>query len=399
MLAGKKILIAVCGSIAAYKTAFFIRLLVKNGAEVRVLMTESAKDFISPLTLSTLSKNPVHSTFIKDEAGQWTNHVEMGLWADLMIIAPLSANTLGKMAHGICDNILLATYLSARCPVMIAPAMDLDMYQHPTTQENLRKVQTFGNILLEAHSGELASGLVGVGRMQEPEALLDSIIEFFSGSKKLKDKKILITSGPTHESIDPVRFIGNHSTGKMGKEIALEFAKRGAVVEFISGPAQHLPEHPNINTYLIGSADELYEKAKKIFPTVSISIFAAAVADYKPEKVLPSKIKKEDKSLEIKLIPNPDIALELGKIKSKDQINVGFALETDQEESNAKSKLKKKNFDMIVLNSLQHKGAGFAHDTNQVTIYTNDNKTVNFELKSKHQVAIDLVDMIESKLS
>ena len=398
MLAGKKILVAVCGSIAAYKAAFFIRLLVKNGAEVKVLMSESAKDFISPLTLSTLSKNPVHSTFIKNEAGQWTNHVELGLWADLMIIAPLTANTLGKMANGICDNILLATYLSARCPVMIAPAMDLDMYQHPTTKENLRKVQAHGTLLLEAHSGELASGLVGIGRMQEPEDLLDTIIKFLSGSEKLKGKKVLITSGPTHESIDPVRFIGNHSTGKMGREIALEFARRGASVEFISGPVQHLPEHPNIKTHSIRSADELYEKAKEIFPNTNISVFAAAVADYKPEKAFSSKIKKENQSLELKLTPNPDIASELGKLKSKGQINVGFALETDEEESNAKAKLEKKNFDMIVLNSLKHKGAGFAHDTNQITIYTKDNNTVNFELKSKHQVAIDLVDMIESKL-
>ncbi len=396
MLAGKKILIAVCGSIAAYKTAFFVRLLVKEGAEVKVIMTSSAKDFITPLTLSTLSKNPVYSEFIKNEQGEWVNHVELGLWADLMIVAPLSANTLSKMANGQADNLLTAIYLSARCPVMVSPAMDLDMYQHPTTRDNLKKLNSYGNIIIEAEDGELASGLHGIGRMAEPEHLLEAIRIHFKKKETLKGKKVLITSGPTHEAFDPVRFIGNHSTGKMGRSIALACAKRGATVDFVTGPVQHLPHHPAINIQNITSAEELYEAARKSFLDADIAIFTAAVVDYRPKEIAASKIKKQKDNLEITLVPNPDIAMELGKLKKNGQVTVGFALETDNEEENAQGKLKKKNLDMIVLNSLNHEGAGFSHDTNRVTIFKKDNNQISFELKSKDQVAEDLLDTLEN---
>ncbi|XOV94463.1 MAG: bifunctional phosphopantothenoylcysteine decarboxylase/phosphopantothenate--cysteine ligase CoaBC [Bacteroidota bacterium] len=395
MLAGKKIIIAVCGSIAAYKTAFFIRLLVKEGAEIKVIMTSSAKDFITPLTLSTLSKNPVYLEFLKNNQGEWVNHVKLGLWADLMIVAPLSANTLAKLANGLSDNLLTAVYLSARCPVMVSPAMDLDMYQHPTTRENLRKLAGFGNRIIEAEEGELASGLHGIGRMAEPEHLLDAVKDHFKKKESLKGKKVLITSGPTHEAFDPVRFIGNHSTGKMGRSIALACANRGATVEFITGPVQHLPNHPGIQIQKITSAEDLFKASKKSFKNADIAIFTAAVVDYRPKEVSPSKIKKDKGNLEITLVPNPDIAMELGKLKSKKQITVGFALETDNEAENAQAKLKKKNLDMIVLNSLNHEGAGFSHDTNKVTIFQKDNKQINFELKTKDQVAEDLLDELE----
>lgn len=397
MLDGKKILLAVCGSIAAYKTAFFVRLLVKAGAEVRVIMTESAKGFISPLTLSTLSKNPVLASFTKGETGEWNNHVELGLWADLMIVAPLSANTLAKFAAGACDNLLTATYLSARCPVMLCPAMDLDMYQHPATKANLNTVRAYGNILIDAEDGELASGLSGVGRMAEPETILQKVEEHFATAKSLTDQKVLITSGPTYEAIDPVRFIGNHSTGKMGSSIAYEFARRGAEVTFISGPVGHYPKHPKITVTKVRSAEEMYAISKKSFPEASIAVFTAAVADYRPKEVAKSKIKKQEENLGITLVPNPDIAKELGKQKKK-QYTVGFALETDKEEINAINKMKQKNLDMIVLNSLNHKGAGFAHDTNQISIFDRHNNVKHFELKSKAEVAKDLVDMIEKTL-
>ena len=389
MLAGKKILLAVCGSIAAYKTAFFVRLLVKEGADVKVIMTESAKDFITPLTLSTLSKNPVYSEYFDKSSGEWHNHVELGMWADLMLIAPLSANTLGKMANGICDNLLLATYLSAKCPVMAAPAMDLDMYQHPSTKENLKKLQSFGNEIIEARDGELASGLSGQGRMAEPEELLELIKKKFVNAEALKGKRVLITSGPTFEAIDPVRFIGNHSSGKMGSAIAQAFQQAGAETVMVSGPASHFPSGGELIE--VSSATEMLAEAKKHHENVDIVVFSAAVSDYRPENPAKEKIKKKDDTLQINLVKNPDIAAELGK-KKKDQFHIGFALETTNEEVNAKEKLKKKNFDLIVLNSLNDTGAGFQQDTNKVTFFDKNNNEHKFELKSKTDVAKDIVD-------
>jgi len=399
MLEGKKVLLAVCGSIAAYKAAFFVRLLVKSGAEVKVIMTESAKDFITPLTLATLSKNPVLSSFYQNENGEWHNHVELGLWADLMIVAPVSANTLSKLANGAADNLLTAVYLSARCPVMVCPAMDLDMYQHPATRRNLKTLADYGNIIVDAESGELASGLSGEGRMAEPEHILEKVKSFFQQTQSFVGKKVMMTSGPTHESIDPVRFIGNHSTGKMGKAIALELANRGAEVEFISGPAAHAPHHPLIRVTKVTSAEEMFEAAKAYFEMSDIGIFTAAVADYKPETMATSKLKKKEQALQITLVPNPDIASQLGAMKKKHQFTVGFALETDEEQVNARKKLESKNLDVIVLNSLNHEGAGFAHDTNKVSIFDRHNKEQHFELKSKVEVAKDLVDFIEQSLN
>lgn len=398
MLDGKKVLIAVCGSIAAYKTAFFVRLLIKAGAEVQVIMTESAKSFITPLTLSTLSKKPALSSFEKNDMGEWNNHVELGLWADLMVVAPASANTLSKFAAGACDNLVTAVYLSARCPVMICPAMDLDMYKHPATVKNLKTLKDYGNFIVDAEEGELASGLNGEGRMAEPEHILRHVENYFRQSQSLKGKKVLMTSGPTHEAIDPVRFIGNHSTGKMGRAIAMELVARGAEVQFVSGPTGHYPKHPQIQVTKVTSADEMFEAAKAYFPESDVAIFTAAVADYKPKNVATSKIKKKESDLDIVLAPNPDIAKQLGAVK-KHQFTVGFALETDEEEVNAVSKLEKKNLDMIVLNSLNHEGAGFAHDTNKVSIFDRHNNVSHFELKSKAEVAKDLVDLLEKALN
>ena len=393
MLAGKKILLAVCGSIAAYKTAFFVRLLKKEEAEVRVIMTDSAKDFITPLTLATLSKNPVFSTYFEKDSGTWHNHVELGLWADMMIIAPLSANTLGKMANGICDNLLLATYLSARCPVMVAPAMDLDMYKHPGTQANLAKLRSFGNEIIEARNGELASGLSGQGRMAEPEELIEIIKKTLGSRKLLQNKRVLITSGPTYEAIDPVRFIGNHSSGKMGSAIAKAFKDSGATVTVVNGPVDHVED--GVENILVSSANEMLDEVDKRHHHSDIVIFAAAVSDYRPTSPSHQKIKKEDgvDTLEIKLEKNPDIAAKIGA-KKKDQIHVGFALETHDEEANAKKKLIKKNFDLIVLNSLNDKGAGFKSGTNKVTFFDRNNKTLKFELKNKEEVAKDIVDYV-----
>lgn len=395
MLAGKKILLAVCGSIAAYKTAFFVRLLVKEGAEVKVIMTESAKDFITPLTLATLSKNPVHSEYFDNKSGEWHNHVELGLWADLMLVAPLSANTLGKMANGICDNLLLATYLSAKCPVMVAPAMDLDMYQHPTTQENLKKLESFGNLVIEARDGELASGLSGQGRMAEPEELLEIVKKKLSNTEALKGKRVLITSGPTFEAIDPVRFIGNHSSGKMGSALAKAFQEAGAETIMVSGPATYFPSSGEV--IKVNSASEMLEQTEKHHDHSDIVVFSAAVSDYRPESPAKEKIKKKENSLQINLVKNPDIAAELGK-KKKHQFHVGFALETTNEEVNAKEKLEKKNFDLIVLNSLNDKGAGFQQDTNKVTFFDKNNNRQKFELKSKTAVAHDIVDQVIKNL-
>jgi phosphopantothenoylcysteine decarboxylase/phosphopantothenate--cysteine ligase len=390
-LAGKKILLGVCGSIAAYKSALLVRLLVKNGADVKVIMTAAAHDFITPLTLSTLSKNPVLTHFSKDETGQWNNHVELGLWADVFVLAPASANTLAKMANGLCDNLLLATYLSARCPVMFAPAMDLDMWQHASTQANLKTLMAFGNILIEPTHGELASGLVGTGRMAEPEQILQSI-EFFFKPGRLTGKKALVTAGPTYEALDPVRFIGNHSTGKMGFAIAEELSREGAEVILVSGPT-HLTAPAGVNVVKVNSAEEMFMASKTYFASADITVFSAAVADYKPASKADQKIKKGSGPMVIELVKTYDIAAELGKLKKPGQITVGFALETENERTNAQSKLKAKNFDLIVLNSLNDAGAGFGHDTNKISIIS-ASTSKEFNLKSKKEVAGDIVTAI-----
>lgn len=393
MLTGKRILLGVSGSIAAYKSAFLTRLLVKAGAEVKVIMTPSAHDFITPLTLSTLSQNPVLTNFTKDETGQWNNHVDLGLWADAFVIAPATANTLAKMASGICDNLLMAVYLSARCPVFFAPAMDLDMLKHPSTKNNFQKLTSWGNRLIDPTHGELASGLVGTGRMAEPEEILKSLILFFSDGP-LKGKKALVTAGPTHEAIDPVRFISNHSTGKMGFAIAQELANQGAEVTLITGPTSLSKELNGINVISVNSADEMYSASVQQFTHSDISVLSAAVADYKPAKKADQKIKKKDEVFTLELVKTTDIAAELGKLKRNGQIIVGFALETENEEVNAEKKLASKNFDLIVLNSLNNPGAGFGHDTNKVTIISSSKKKVEFNLKSKTEVARDIVSTI-----
>jgi phosphopantothenoylcysteine decarboxylase / phosphopantothenate---cysteine ligase len=399
MLRNKKILLGVCGSIAAYKAAFLIRLLVKAGADVRVISTTSASDFISPLTLSTLSKNPVLTKFVKNENGEWNNHVELGLWADLMLIAPLSANTLGKMANGICDNLLLATYLSAKCPVMVAPAMDLDMYAHPSTQQNIKTIQSFGNMIIDAEDGELASGLSGQGRMAEPENILKHIESYFSKSKSLAGKKVLITAGPTYEAIDPVRFIGNHSSGKMGYSIAKACLELGAEVVLISGPSnESIPENEALKLIRVQSAKEMLLAAEENFTSATIGILSAAVADYAPKTVENKKIKKSEDTLTIELTRNPDIAKTLGAKKRKDQLLIGFALETDNEEANAKKKLEAKNFDLIVLNSLQDEGAGFAHHTNKVTLITSKD-SLALPLLTKDETATNIINYVVNLLN
>jgi phosphopantothenoylcysteine decarboxylase / phosphopantothenate---cysteine ligase len=397
MLTGKKILLGVTGSIAAYKAALLTRLFVKAGAEVKVLMTRSAHEFITPLTLSTLSKNPVLTEFVKDQSGQWNNHVELGLWANVMIIAPASANTVAKMANGLCDNLLLATYLSCRSQVFLAPAMDLDMLQHPSTQGNLKKLQSFGNHIIDPGFGELASGLTGSGRMAEPEEIFHALDRFFSESDTLKGKKVLVTAGPTHEAIDPVRFIGNHSSGKMGFAIAEALASKGATVNLVTGPTQQRASHPGIAVKSVMSAEEMYNACAALFPTSDITVLSAAVADYKPAVKAEQKIKKKDEEMTIMLTKTHDIAASLGKMKHNGQIIVGFALETEQEQVNALKKLESKNFDLIVLNSLNDKGAGFGHDTNKITIIDRQQKAKTFELKSKKEVANDIVNAILEK--
>jgi phosphopantothenoylcysteine decarboxylase / phosphopantothenate---cysteine ligase len=398
MLAGKKILLGVTGSIAAYKSAVLTRLLVKAGAEVKVVMTKSAHDFITPLTLATLSKNPVLSKFIKDESGQWNNHVELGLWADAMVISPASANTLAKMANGLCDNLLLAVYLSARCPVFFSPAMDLDMLQHPSTRENIQKLKSFGNQIIEPEYGELASGLVGLGRMAEPEEIVKQLSEFLKTRSRLQGKKVLVTAGPTHEAIDPVRFIGNHSSGKMGFAIAEALANEGASVNLITGPTQQHTQHPLISVKQVTSAEEMYNACATLFPTIDITVLSAAVADYKPTVKADQKIKKKDDTLTLELTKTHDIAASLGKMKHNGQVIVGFALETEQEQSNALKKLESKNFDLIVLNSLNDKDAGFGHDTNKVTIIDRKQQMKTFDLKDKKEVARDIVNAIIEKI-
>ncbi|MBB6459731.1 bifunctional phosphopantothenoylcysteine decarboxylase/phosphopantothenate--cysteine ligase CoaBC [Flammeovirga kamogawensis] len=394
ILKGKKILIGVTGGIAAYKIALLVRLFKKQKAEVQVIMTEAAKQFITPVTLSTLSENPVLTQYANEETGEWNSHVKLGLWADLMIIAPATANTMAKMANGLCDNLLMATYLSARCPVMIAPAMDLDMFVHPSTTRNINILTSYGHLIVDAEEGELASGLVGKGRMAEPEHILDAVTSFFSPKKELplSGKKAIITAGPTKEKIDPVRFITNGSTGKMGYAIAEELAQQGAEVTIISGPVQVCASN-NINIIPVASAEDMYKAVDSIFDTADICIFTAAVADYTPLNYSDSKIKKKDGDLDIKMKRTIDIAKTMGERKKEHQITVGFALETDNELANAKGKLTKKNVDFVVLNSLKEKGAGFGHDTNKVVIVSAD-KTKELPLLSKVEVAEHIVKEI-----
>ena len=394
MLKNKNILIGVTASIAAYKSAFLVRLLVKSGANVKVIMTEASTEFITPLTLATLSKNPVVIEFTKNKQGEWNNHVELGLWADTFLIAPASANTLAKMANGICDNLLLASYLSAKCPVYLAPAMDLDMYKHKSTVDNLKRLQSYGNKIIQPGIGELASGLFGEGRMAEPEEIISFLEKEFSKKLPFTGKHVLVTAGPTYEAIDPVRFIGNHSSGKMGFAIAEEFANQGAEVTLVCGPNSLKTINKNINRVDITSADELFNASHKAFKNVDIAILSAAVADYKPSKTASQKIKKSNGTKVIDLIPTKDTLAELGKLKTKKQLLIGFALETENEIENAKLKIKKKNLDLIVLNSLKDKGAGFKTDTNKITIIDKYNKIIKFELKSKEDVAKDILKMI-----
>lgn len=400
ILSGKKILLGVTAGIAAYKTAHLVRLFVKAGAQVKVVMTPAAKDFVTPLTLSTLSKNPVHSTFFEKgdvENEQWNSHVDLGLWADYMLIAPATANTLSKMASGVCDNLLLATYLSAKCKVYFAPAMDLDMYQHPATKQSIEKLQSFGNVFIPSASGELASGLMGEGRMEEPENIVSFIENEIVKGLPLYNKKVLITGGPTYEAIDPVRFIGNHSSGKMGFELAKKAANLGANVYLITGNSNETVSHSLIQRIDVVSAEEMYNEVHKYFASVDIAILSAAVADYKPKNVAVSKIKKSADTMTIELVKTQDILASLGKVK-KHQFLVGFALETNNELQNAISKLKTKNLDLIVLNSLQDKGAGFKEETNKVTIIDKFEKISEFSLKSKAEVAEDIFNVILNKI-
>ncbi|MFT5619655.1 MAG: phosphopantothenoylcysteine decarboxylase/phosphopantothenate--cysteine ligase [Arenicella sp.] len=394
MLKGKRILLGISGSIAAYKTASLVRLLKKEGAHVQVIMTESATTFITPLTLATLSENPVLIQFQKNESGEWNNHVELGLWADLFIIAPASANTLGKMVNGICDNLLIASYLSARCKTVVCPAMDLDMYAHPSTQSNLERLRGYGNLVIDSEEGELASGLSGKGRMAEPETILAWIENFFATKRKaLLGKQVMITAGPTHEHLDPVRFIGNSSSGKMGYAIATALWEQGAEVTLISGPSNEKLPSKEISLIRVTNAQEMFEVSSFYFPQSDIGIFSAAVADYSPKVVANTKIKKSDPKMMVELEKTRDIALEMGKLKQPNQITVGFALETDNELENAKRKLAKKKFDLVVLNSLQDDGAGFGYDTNKVTFVTKSG-VESYPLKPKTEVAKDVVQAV-----
>ena len=388
----------VTGSIAAYKAATLTRLLVKEGASVKVVMTPLAKEFITPLTMATLSKSPIMVDFYNPENGDWNSHVDLGLWADLYLIAPASANTIGKMAGGIADNLLLTTYLSAKCPVMVAPAMDLDMYKHPVTQRNLKVLQSFGNIIIEPESGELASGLIGKGRMEEPERIVAFIADYFARQEDFKGKKVVVTAGPTYEKIDPVRFIGNYSSGKMGLAIAEEFAGRGAEVVLVCGPVNLKTSHPAIRRVDVESAVQMYEVTSKEFVNSDVAVLSAAVADFTPKEKADHKIKRGKDDLLLELLPTKDIAAELGRIKTASQLLVGFALETNDEEVTALSKMQRKNLDMIVLNSLNDKGAGFSVDTNKVTILDKAGDKTVYELKTKVEVAKDIVDQIAFRL-
>ena len=399
VLSGKNILLGVTAGIAAYKSAFLVRLLVKSGASVKVVMTPSAKEFVTPLTLSTLSKNEVFSSFTneEDENAQWNNHVELGLWANLFIIAPATANTMSKMANGTCDNLLLATYLSAKCPVYYAPAMDLDMYKHPSTLATFKTLDSFGNIAISAVYGELASGLIGQGRMAEPEDIVSFVEKDLLKGLPLRGKKVLLTAGPTFEAIDPVRFIGNHSSGKMGYALASLAANLGAEVVLVSGPVGLRLEDPMVNVVSVSSAEQMYEAVHEFYTDCHVAILSAAVADYRPKEVASEKIKKKEGTLTLELEKTKDILASLGANKTN-QFLVGFALETENELENAKTKLKKKNLDLIVLNSLRDKGAGFGKDTNKVTLITKGNKVIPFQVKNKKEVAKDILTHIIDQL-
>ncbi|BEG98895.1 bifunctional phosphopantothenoylcysteine decarboxylase/phosphopantothenate--cysteine ligase CoaBC [Bacteroides sedimenti] len=395
MLKGKKIVLGITGSIAAYKACYIIRGLIKRGAEVQVVITPAGKEFITPITLSALTSKPVISEFFSGRDGTWNSHVDLGLWADAMLIAPATASTIGKMANGIADNMLITTYLSAKAPVFVAPAMDLDMFAHPSTQKNLDILRSYGNHIIEPGEGELASHLVGKGRMEEPEAIIKVLEEFFASEQDLSKKKVLITAGPTYEKIDPVRFIGNYSSGKMGFALAEECAERGAEVTLIAGPVQMKTVHPNIKRIDVESAQEMYEASIANYPSADAGILCAAVADFTPQVVADSKIKRKGDEMTVVLKPTQDIAASLGKIKRNDQLLAGFALETNDELQNAQSKMERKNFDFIVLNSLQDQGAGFRHDTNKIIIIDKNGKT-EFPLKSKREVASDIIDRMVS---
>ncbi|WP_299528534.1 bifunctional phosphopantothenoylcysteine decarboxylase/phosphopantothenate--cysteine ligase CoaBC [uncultured Lutibacter sp.] len=400
VLSGKNILLGVTAGIAAYKTAHLVRLFIKAGAQVKVVMTPASKDFVTPLTLSTLSQNPVYSTFFDksdEENEEWNSHVELGLWADFMIVAPATANTLSKMANGVCDNLLLAVYLSAKCKVYFAPTMDLDMYKHPTTTANIEKLKNFGNVFIAPSSGFLASGLEGEGRMEEPENIVSLIENDIIKGLPLYDKSVLITAGPTYEAIDPVRFIGNHSSGKMGFELAKMAVNLGAQVYLITGPSNEKVSHSLIKRIDVISAEEMYNEAHKIYSSINIAILSAAVSDYKPKIVAENKIKKSTDTMNIELVKTKDILASLGEIK-KDQFLVGFALETNNEIENATDKLKRKNLDLIVLNSLNDKGAGFKKETNKVTIIDKSEKISEFSLKSKAEVAEDIFNEILNRI-
>jgi len=397
-LSGKHIVLGITGSIAAYKAAILLRGLVKEGAEVQVVMTPAAKEFITPLTMSALSGNPVASEFFSANDGTWHSHVDMGLWADLMLIAPATTATLGKMARGIADNLLITTYLSAKCQVMIAPAMDLDMFQHPANLANIEILRSYGNLIIEPGEGALASGLHGKGRMEEPENIVEEVVKFFNQKKKLLNKHFLITAGPTYEKIDPVRFIGNYSSGKMGYAIANELSACGAKVTLVSGPVQIKNINPEIKIIQVESATQMHEQCMRIFLEADGAVMCAAVADFTPESYSENKLNRGKDDLTIHLKPTNDIAGSLGKIKTSKQILVGFALETNDELANAYSKLQRKNLDFIVLNSMQDAGAGFGVDTNKITIIDKDNNQTFFELKSKTEVAKDIVAQIMSEM-
>jgi phosphopantothenoylcysteine decarboxylase/phosphopantothenate--cysteine ligase len=395
MLRGKRVLIGVSAGIAAYKIPELVRLFIKNNAEVRCIITPSASAFVTPLTLATLSHNPVLSELYDPVTGQWTNHVELGEWADLMIIAPLTASTLSKLVSGHSDNLLLTTYLSARCPILLAPAMDLDMYSHPSTQRNIEKAKSYGAFVMEARYGMLASGLIGQGRMPEPQEIFEASLPLLlKDSHRLRNKKVLVTAGPTFEPLDPVRYIGNHSTGKMGISIAEQFCLEGADVVLILGPtSQKIPTYSNLQVISVQTADEMFKAVQQQWKNMDCGVFAAAVADYKPENKSNQKIKKDEQELVIRLVKNPDILAWAGKNKTN-QFLVGFALETNDEIANAKAKLEKKNLDAIVLNSLRDKGSGFGFDTNQITIIDKKNKIINFELLKKSEVAQNIVEYV-----
>ncbi len=397
MMKEKKIVLGITGSIAAYKAAVLTRLLIKKGAEVQIVITPAGKEFITPITLSALTSKPVISEFFSQRDGTWHSHVDLGLWADAMLIAPATASTIGKMAHGIADNMLITTYLSMKAPVFVAPAMDLDMFAHPATQHNLDILRSYGNHIIEPTAGELASHLVGKGRMEEPENIVAALEDFFQKNSSMAGKKILITAGPTYEKIDPVRFIGNYSSGKMGYALAEECAARGAEVTLVSGPVNLSVNHPNINRIDVESAEQMYNACMSHYPTSDAGILCAAVADFTPECVADKKIKREKDDLTLNLKPTHDIAAALGKIKTDRQRLVGFALETNDETAHAQDKLKRKNFDFIVLNSLNDKGAGFRCDTNKITII-DSSKAEEYPLKTKKEVAADIIDKLDSIL-